>query len=293
MIYTISNEQLNISVDSFGAELRSVRSASGIEYLWQGGKHYWGASSPVLFPYIARMYKKSYTYCGEPYSMGIHGFASKSEFTVEACSSNSITMVLRENDTTLLQYPFHFELAITYSLSGCTLSVKYKVKNMDSKLMPYALGAHPGFNVPFGDGTDFEDYYLLFDEPCSPVRIGFTEDVLLSGNDTSYPLASDRTIKLEHSLFDDDAIILKETSKTVSLHCGKTPKSLSMSFSGFDYFGIWHSPGTNAPYVCLEPWSSLPSRQGIIEELCEKEDLIKLIPGEENEHTWCLSISEE
>jgi len=292
MIYTIFNEKLSVSVDSMGAQLRSVRSADGTEYLWQGDALYWGDSSPVLFPYIARLYKNSYTYRGKVYNMGIHGFAAKCEFVAESQRDSSITLVLRESADTLSQYPFRFELRITYSLSGSKLLVQNKVRNNDSKLMPFALGAHPGFNVPLDEGTEFEDYYLCFNEPCEPVRVGFTDELFISGEDHPYPLEDGRYIKLKHSLFDEDAIILRNMAKSVTLGCAKTDRSLTISFYGFDYFGIWHTPGTDAPYLCLEPWSGLPSRQGVVEELTEKADMLMLNAGEGFENEWLLSIRE-
>lgn len=292
MIYTIFNEKLSVSVDSFGAQLRSVRSADGTEYLWQGNALYWADSSPVLFPYIARLYKNSYAYCGEVYNMGIHGFAAQCEFTLESKRDDSITLILRESEETLTQYPFRFELRITYSLSGSELRVQNKVRNADTRLMPFAFGAHPGFNVPLDEGTGFEDYYLCFNELCEPVRMGFTDELFLSGEDSPYPLEDGRYIKLKHSLFDEDAIILRNMAKSVTLGCTRTNRSLTISFHGFDYFGIWHAPGTDAPYVCLEPWTSLPSRQGIVEELTEKDDMIMLDAGQEYENQWLLSVSE-
>ena len=52
-------------------------------------------------------------------------------------------------------------------------------------------------------------------------------------------------------------------------------------------------PHTDAPYVCIEPWSSLPSRQDVVEELSGKSDLIHLAPGAEYENTWSIAITEE
>ena len=42
---------------------------------------------------------------------------------------------------------------------------------------------------------------------------------------------------------------------------------------GAALFGIWHMPHTDAPYVCIEPWSSLPSRKGVVEDLETQENL--------------------
>jgi galactose mutarotase-like enzyme len=285
MIYTISNQNLSVSIDTLGAQLRSVKAADGVELLWQGDERYWPDSSPVLFPYIARLFDKSYTYLGQRYSMGIHGFAAQCEFEAVTVGAESVTMRLRENEATLAQYPFPFSFSIVYSLSGSELSVTYIVENMGDKAMPFAVGGHPGFNVP-----RFEDAQLVFDRACKPLRIGFTGELFLSGEDRPYPLKDGRILPLSHSLFDEDAIILKDCTRAVSLCCPALGKKLHMSFPGFDYFGIWHKPCTDAPYVCLEPWSSLPSRQGVIEELTEKPDMIILPPGQRHELSWTLSV---
>lgn len=293
MLYTISNEHLTVSVESFGAELRSIRSAGGTEYLWQRDGRYWGDASPVLFPYIARLYDKSYTYQGQRYSMDIHGFAMRSHFELEALSGDSLTLSLFESEESLKQYPFRFKLSMIYSLSGATLRVRCHIVSRDEKAMYFAYGAHPGFNVPWREGTVFEDYYLRFGRECSPVRIGFTDEVFLSGDDRHYPLEESRTLPLSHALFDEDAIILRDMDDSLILGCKGTESRLEMGFKGFPYFGIWHMPHTDAPYVCLEPWTSLPSRQGVIEELSEKEDLLMLPPGAEYENEWFVTVWEE
>jgi len=57
----------------------------------------------------------------------------------------------------------------------------------------------------------------------------------------------------------------------------------------FPIFGCWHMPKTDAPYVCLEPWSSLPSRSGVIEDLKTQPDLICLPAGEVYRTQWSLT----
>ena len=51
-----------------------------------------------------------------------------------------------------------------------------------------------------------------------------------------------------------------------------------METKGLPYLGIWHMPHTDAPYVCIEPWSSLPSRKDVIEDLETQENLQILQP---------------
>lgn len=225
--------------------------------------------------------------------MGIHGFAAQSEFRAENVSESSVTMILCDTHETLVQYPFHFNLSITYTICGTMLSVVYAIVNLDEKEMPFAIGGHPGFNIPFCKGTTFDDYSLTFSEECTPDRIGFTDELFLSGENKPYPLQTKRTIQLSHDLFDNDAIVLQNMAKSVALSCGKSEKKLTVSYPNMPYLGIWHMPRTDAPYVCIEPWTSLPSRQGIVEELTCKSDMITLTPNEKYEIGWTLSISEE
>jgi len=56
------------------------------------------------------------------------------------------------------------------------------------------------------------------------------------------------------------------------------------------YLGIWHMPHTDAPYVCIEPWSSLPSAKDKIAVFEEQPDLLSLAPGATLESTWTVTI---
>ena len=44
--------------------------------------------------------------------------------------------------------------------------------------------------------------------------------------------------------------------------------------------GIWHKPQTDAPYICIEPWSTLPSYDGIVDDLETKYEMTVLKPLE-------------
>lgn len=82
MRYTLENENLKVEIDSFGAEIKSVkRKSDNFEYMWCGDKKYWGRTSPVLFPFVGAPKNKEYRYDGKTYTMGQHGFARDMEFT--------------------------------------------------------------------------------------------------------------------------------------------------------------------------------------------------------------------
>lgn len=290
MLSTLKNEHLTLTVDSLGAQMMSLRTSDGTEYLWQGNAEYWGDRAPNLFPFIGRLTNRSYRYMGKVYPMDIHGFAATMIFEEVHRTEGSLSLELSSSPETLVQYPFDFRLQIQYSLRENTVDVTYRVHNSGSDTMPFGIGGHPGFNVPLASEERFEDYELEFSCPCQPDRIGFTPAVFLSGQDEHYPLREDRFLDLRHDLFDEDAVILKNMAREVTLRSRLTGKGVTVSFPDLPYLGIWHWPRTNAPYVCIEPWSSLPSRQDIVEEFSCKSDLVHLQAGKTYETVWSVTV---
>lgn len=290
MTHTITNPFLTVSVSEHGAELQSITDADGTEYLWQGDTAYWSDRAPNLFPYVARLTDESYYLDGELHHMKIHGFAPYQDFSVTEKAVDRLKLELTANDETLVAYPRRFALRVIYELRGNSLSVTYEVENRDERTMYFGLGGHPGFRVPLRDGKRFEDYCLRFNAPCHPRRIGFTDDCFLDGTDRAFPLEGDQILALSHSLFDNDAIVLKGAGHRVTLESAGEAQSVCVEFPGMDYLGLWHMPGTNAPYVCIEPWCSLPSEQGKIAVFEKQADLIALQSGKVYRNTWNITI---
>lgn len=290
MKHCIENKFLKVVVSERGAELQSICGKDGTEYLWQGDKAYWGDRAPTLFPYVARLTDQTYYYENRPYKMAIHGFAPQAVFQPVVTERDRLCLCLTESQETLAQYPFRFRFLVEFALKENSLQVTYRVENRGDKTMYFGLGGHPGFRVPLEDGKDFEDYYLEFAETCRPDRVDFSEDCFVTGGETPYPLEEDRILRLRHDLFDDDAIVLKRTAKKVTLGCGDGGRSVTMSFPDLPILGIWHMPHTDAPYVCLEPWLSLPSRKGEIAHLERQEDLAALEAGKTYETTWSVTL---
>lgn len=289
MEITLKNRFLTLTIDTLGAQMLSICASNGCEYLWQGDSRYWRDRAPNLFPFIGRLTDNQCKVEGITYPMSIHGFAAKSEFTCNMQTEDSAVFILTANEQTKCQYPFDFAFSVTYTLQKNTVAITYSVSNCGEGIMPFAVGGHPGFRVPLTDGEDFTDYYLEFDRDCRPDRIGFTPHVFLSGVDVPYPV-SDRKIPLSHELFDDDAIILKNMARKVTLRSRKSGRGVCVSYPDMPYVGFWHRPKTDAPYVCIEPWSSLPARQDVVEELTCKSDLVHLDAGKTYKTTWTIEV---
>lgn len=289
MLHTIQNEYLRVTVSEQGAELRSILGADGTQYLWQGDPAYWSDRAMNIFPYVARLTQGSYYLDGQLYRMKIHGIAMYRRFVLEYCEDTAMTFLLESDAETLVQYPRAFAFRITYALEGSRLDVTFRVDNRDQRTMYFGLGGHPGFMVPLEAGKTFEDYRLRFGECCGPRRVGFTSACYLDGTDAAFPLENGTDLPLRHDLFDDDAIVLKDMAKSVTLESG-SGRSVTVSFPGMDYLGIWHWPKTDAPYVCIEPWCSLPSVQDKVAVFEEQKDLLSLQPGGVYTNTWSVTV---
>lgn len=291
MLYTLFNGQLKVTVSDMGAELQSILASDGTEYLWQGDGRYWKDRAPVLFPFVARLTEGCYELDGIRYGMSIHGFACRSRFKPVLCEQKKIVLELTSNEETRAAYPRDFVFRVTCALEGNTVATVYEVTNADRKTMWFGLGAHPGIRVPLKDGLSFSDYRLTFADPCRPVRVGFSPACFLDGNDLPFPLEKDRFLPLRHGMFDDDVIVLKNTSREVTLETDKDRRSVTVRFPGMDYLGIWHRPKTDAPYVCIEPWCSLPAFQDRITVFEEKPDLLRLEPEEVYRNRWEITLT--
>lgn len=290
MQFALQNDNLQLIVDSLGAEMRSLQTTDGTEYLWQGDPRYWADRAPNLFPFIGRLTNNSYKYLGKTYPMGIHGFAAAKEFTPVIQEQSKLVLELISDDQTKQNYPFDFSFRVSYELKDEKLEITFAVRNFGGDTMPFGVGGHPGFNVPLLDGETFEDYELEFFVPCQPDRVGFSPAVYMNGRDEEYPLREGRFIDLHHDLFDDDAIILKNMAREVTLRSKVSGRGVKVMYPDMPYLGIWHWPKTDAPYVCIEPWSSLPSRQDIVEEFSCKSDMIQLAAKKAYTTTWSISV---
>lgn len=290
MLYTIQNHKLTAVIDEMGAQLMSLKAADGTEYLWQGDPTFWKGRAPVMFPWTGRLYNGHYQHEGKTYEMGIHGFARNMPFVCTAQSEAALTMTLCANPETKAQYPFDFRFCVTYTLTEDVLQIAFTVENTGENTMYYAWGGHPGFNVPLEANEQFADYYLEFDAPCRPDQAVFTENVLLSGQTNPIQLTEDRYMKLSHDLFEQDAIFMTHMAKTVTMRSRVSGRGVCLRYPDMAYLGLWHAPKTEAPYLCIEPWSSLPAREGVTEELSCRSDLLATAPGEKNRTTWSIQI---
>lgn len=283
MNYLLKNKDLEVTVKTLGAELMSVKNlADNTEYIWQGDAKYWEDRSPVCFPVTSSFFEGKYTYEGKTYEMGLHGFAQYTEFEVISARDTELVLKIESTDKTRKQYPFDFELTLTYTLDGRELVCRADIKNTSNKVMPVTFGAHPGFNTPFTVGAgEFEDYYLEFSEACMPLQEPIDKvTYFLTGEKIPLVLENGKILRLRHDMFIPDGIFCEQTAKAVTLKSDKDNRSITVKFDDMDYFGIWQEYGKDTPFLCIEPWCAPPDNHGVPQDLTERTALFMLDPNE-------------
>lgn len=281
---TLKNQYLVASLAEKGAELQRLYSKeTEIEYLWNANPDYWAKHSPILFPIVGSLKDGRYDYNGNSYTLPRHGFARDHVFESKQISDTEALFSLHESEDTLAVYPFNFLLNVRYTLIERKICVTYEVKNTGKAKMLFSLGAHPAFAIPNTPDTNYEDYYLAFNED-EKLTIWTLDDGLVTDKTETLDL-NNHKLKLEHNLFKNDALIFKTLqSSCISLLNTKNDFGLHFHFEHFPYFGIWAAP--DAPFVCLEPWCGIADGINHDQSLPRKEGVISLSAGKIWSRFW-------
>lgn len=277
--YQLKNNELELTANSLGAELVSVKSEQfNLEYIWQANPAIWARHSPNLFPIVGKLKGDSYTYQHQRYTLTQHGFARDAEFTCIEQTEDTLTFELVDNETSLINYPFYFKLHVSYLLIKQTIRVSYKVVNTDTKCSYFSIGAHPAFNCPLQANEKFEDYELHFPGKDA-VTINCIEDGLISERTKNVNLKN-QTLNVSTQLFENDALVFANNQiNQVQLLSKSTKHGVSLTCDNWPCFGIWSKKNTQS-FVCLEPWFGIADFENTDSLLTNKKGIITINPNE-------------
>ncbi|MCM1579069.1 MAG: aldose 1-epimerase family protein [Ruminococcus sp.] len=284
MKYVIKSEKFMAAVDSFGAELCSVKDANGCEYIWTA-EDVWKRHAPLLFPFVCNTKSKKYTVNGREYALSNHGFARDSEFELADSGDGYVILKLVSSPETKAKYPFDFELLAGYKISGNKLAVTLTVKNTGNEEMPFFIGGHPGFLCPFESDTEgtLEDYDVVYEKPETIIQ------ELDSGDNTV--LENGTAVSLTRKLFKNDVFLKdKPASSWVALVNRKNGRRIKVSYDNSGCIAVWSPYDDRANFVCLEPWAAAPVYCCDTEELTQMPHARRIAAGESYEFGFEIEI---
>lgn len=272
MRVALENEFVSAEFESVGAELKSLKTKEdNREFMWQADPAYWARTSPVLFPVVGRLKEDSYRYRGKTYPMSQHGFARDSEFEIVRRTDSEIVFCLEAGEASRKIYPFEFVLEIGYRLEGETLTVIWNVANPSAFTLHFSIGGHPGFVCPLYAEEKREDYFLKFQGAGRSLERLLLKGAYAADETETFALGEDGVLALYSGIFDQDALVFEnsQVNEITLLTPEKTPY-LSVRFDA-PLVGVWSMPGTDAPYVCIEPWYGRCDRESFCGEFEERE----------------------
>ena len=283
-IVTIQNAHITVAISTLGAEVQSVRNASGTEFIWEGDPNIWKGRCPILFPICGGLKNDTYTLNGKTYSLQKHGFIRFCEFTVDSLSGDTAVLSARETEETLASFPFHFVFTVTFRIIENRLSISSTVKNLDKETMYFNVGGHEGYATPEG----IEEYELVFDEEEELAVNSLSGNLI--GHDKK-PFMSGKVLPLKKEHFSIDAIILEELrSRAVTLRHKGGNRSVRVEYPDLDHMLVWQMCG--APYVCIEPWNGMPDFADADGDITKKTYITALPGGESYTSTHTMTFTE-
>ena len=230
------------------------------------------------FPIVCSVNDDTYTVDGQDYHLPRHGFARDTEFRLIAQGEHKVAYALHETEETLKVYPYRFNLAVSYRLSGNKIHVVWHVENTDTRDIHFQIGGHPAFLAP-GCREDEELRGVIALDNKQPLK------GLKSYGDGSYEMTEialdikDGLIQFCDAFFSDDS---------VKIHDSQTYQACLLNPDGspavtVDYkcpvIAFWSPCGKKAPFVCIEPWYGLGDPRGWKGEFKDKPYMNHLQPG--------------
>lgn len=286
MIYTLKNDKLTVKINSLGAELTSVVSNTGYEYIWQGKE--WSKHSPVLFPICGGLLDNKYIFKGREYPMGKHGFTREAEFELKESDDTSITLEFASDERTLAVYPFEFKLIANFSISDNRLNATFSVVNDGKQIMPYMFGWHPAFTL--GGSREIGSFYITFEGKKQLLRHSLQNGPFVNPFYTAYPLKAGKYYLNEEEIYANDTMIFKDVPSEVKLAGGCQKRSVTLSYSeNLPYLCIWKYPSSDARFICLEPWSDIPSDGETAENFLSRA-MSRISPSEKEDYVYDVTF---
>ena len=280
----LKNNHFLVSISKIGAEITSIENTNdNKQILWTPNQMHWNRTAPNLFPIVGRLKNDEYLYNNQSYKMLQHGFARNLEFEIVNFSDTSLSLLLKNNEATFQQYPFEFQLQISFILHDNSLDIHYEIRNESETEMPFSIGAHPAFAID----KSLDSYQLIFDQPFSIER--FLIDQGLYNGQSEPVIENSNELKLNNQLIENDAIVFKNPPfYSVSLADLEGNKLVTVSSSDFHYWGFWSKPG--APFFCIEPWAGLADSINSDGNLFHKEGIEILAPNEFKKFAYSIEF---
>ena len=212
---------------------------------------------PVLFPTPGKLVDDRWCYEGRAGAMKQHGFARTREWAVASSTPQAATLTLRSDESTLAQFPWPFEAALTFELGPSSLSIRTSLVNVGTSPLPFGWGFHPYFAV--GDKRRASIH--------SSATLVLDNVTQSTGPFSGFDLTADEVDRhlVDHP--DDHLALAFDDGTSIVVRASRD----------YGRWVVWTLAGK--AFVCVEPWTC-PGNA-----LNTGQDLLVLAPGATHE-SW-------
>ena len=225
--------------------------------------------------------------------------ALRDNATVNNCECNS---AYRNKHFTMLQSDSQpFALEFSYAEAGKSYFVgSWIIDRQDAyAINPANIGR--SFFIAMDFGTTSTNVYMREDIPnafSAPVSISsagkFLQDIYnpyidvdnynlqkISDFIQNYYLFSSKVTPIGKIFtYGQNFDVKKNGVISGTIESNVSGRGVRVSYPDMPYLGFWHWPKTDAPYVCIEPWTTLPDATFVGRALSDKQGIQILTPGE-------------
>lgn len=262
MSVIIKNDFIELEINKRGAEMvRFFDIVEKQDILWEKNEDIWKFKAPFLFPKVGSLQPNRYEVDGQKYELANHGFLRTSMFEIEEDGEDFAVLLFSSTHETKVQYPFDFEVRITYKLIEKNVDIKVEITNKSVVEMPFEFGYHPAFKTEkytqtkIVFPTQLVERYSFYNKPELKIK-----------------RKTRNVIHLAQRFFDRrHTMIYKGINSEYVLF---TPNyKLKMETKDFPYVAVWSS---DESFVCVEPWSNLPDLYPNEKNWIDREEIYHL-----------------
>ncbi len=269
MNYYLKNNRLELVIDSFGAQITSVK-LDGIEKLWQNDNGSWEGHAPLLFPVCGHC---NIVLNGKNYNTPAHGFALNKEFNFLNQTENSISFFITSDESTKEIYPFDFKYVMTYKIEEEKLTIIHEVENPTDDDIYFATGGHETFAFK----NKLQNYGVEFEVEEQPIWYK-EKGIYVSPAKKPYKLKEGKWLRFPHRYISGEPSLIFGNIKSNKLWFKNVKGQVlaEVGFDGFDNVLFWRS--RKAKMICIEPWTNLPDGYVDMTEVSSKYGFRKVEP---------------
>lgn len=233
-------------------------------FYWERKSERTRGGFPFIFPICGRLERDGeagvYLYEGVRYKMANHGFSMRVPWNVtDNSEDDSIVLSLRDNNLTLNEYPFPFEVRLRFRIAAGMFTIEQDYINPGKEPIPYYAGFHPYFATP-APGQGKERVKLDYRPIEQWTYNNRLTDIITRDSPPSVPsIVSDSSLneKLTRVGLDKEVRLIFPEGHTLHV-CAEGIRDRDM----FPFVQLYTMP--DRPFFCVEHWMGFPNAMNTV-----------------------------